>query len=73
MDRLKFDRFAFLQAVERRRMQEGLSKRGLAREVGVAPTCIVEMATRLRGPSIDLVVTLLAWLGDDIRMYAERR
>lgn len=73
MDRLKFDRLAFLAAIERRRVEAGISKRQLAREAGVAPATIIEMGTRLRAPSVDLIITLLAWLGDDIRAYAERR
>lgn len=72
----KFDAFALLRAVERRRAREGLSKRALARQLGLRPSVLVELGTRQRTPSLDVLLALLEWLGDDINDiwdFAERQ
>ena len=53
---------AFYGALDRKRRQEGLTWRGLARGTGVSPSTFTRMAQGHR-PDVDTFVTLCSWLG----------
>jgi transcriptional regulator with XRE-family HTH domain len=58
---MTFDAEKFYQSVDEHRTAEGISWRGLGRQLGISPSTFSRMS-RGRQPDVDTFLKLLAWL-----------
>lgn len=54
------------------RQREGLTQRGLARELGTSPSTVTRLLQGRR-PDADALTTILVWLKADLKDYAKQR
>lgn len=68
----RFDAKALYDALEKRRMQQGMSWSDISREIGVSSATITR--TRLGGRmEVDGMIAMVDWLGEKVETFVKER